>query len=169
MKFISLTLLLSLLLMTPATAQDTELKDDIEQLKKDVLKLNRNLFILEEDLLFPANTQLNVFVSVDSGQLFELDSIQLKIDDKVVSNHLYTQIERSALKRGGVQKLYLGNLQSGAHELIALFIGKGPNDRDYRRGLTVEFEKQDDPIFIQLMILDDSASEQPLFESKVWE
>jgi hypothetical protein len=148
---------------------DTQLEQDIQSLKKDVLKLNKNLFILEEDLLFPANTQFSVFISMDSGQLFALDSVQLKIDDKVVANHLYTERELHALQRGGVQRLYIGNLASGKHEIIAIYTGKGPNKRDYRRGQTVEIEKGSEPQFIELQIIDDPTKEQPVFKTRVWE
>ncbi len=148
---------------------ETELQKNIQALKKDVLKLNRNLFILEEDLLFPANTQFSVFLSMDAGQLFSLDSVQLKIDDKVLASHLYTEREISALKRGGVQRLYIGNLASGEHEVIAIFTGKGPSQRDYRRGETIKIEKASDPLFIELQIIDDPAKEQPVFKTRVWE
>lgn len=148
---------------------DTELQQDIQDLKKDVLKLNRNLFILEEDLLFPANTQFSVFLSMDAGQLFTLDAVQLKIGNKVVANHLYTERELTALKRGGIQRLYIGNLPSGEHEIIALFTGKGPSDRDYRRGETITIEKGSDPQFVELQIIDNPGKEQPEFKSRVWE
>jgi hypothetical protein len=42
-----------------------------------VIDLNRDLFVLEEELLFPANTQVAVFVSMDVGDFFALDSISL--------------------------------------------------------------------------------------------
>ncbi len=147
----------------------TELQQEIQDLKKQVLKLNRNLFILEEDLLFPANTQFSVFLSMDSGQLFTLDAVQLKIDNKIVSNHLYTERELAALRRGGVQRLYIGNLPSGEHEIIAIFTGKGPNERDYRRGETIKIEKGSDPQFVELQIIDNPTKEQPDFKSRVWE
>jgi hypothetical protein len=155
----------------PATAQDpaTELEASIQGLKNDLLKLNKNLFILEEDLLFPANTQFSVFLSMDSGQLFTLDSVQLKIDDKMIAAHLYTERELDALKRGGVQRLYIGNLASGKHEITAIFSGKGPNNRDYRRGESIEIEKGSDPQFVQLQIIDDPGKEQPVFKTQIWE
>ncbi len=166
-----LLLLLSSALITPSSISaqqpDSALQQEIRDLKKQVLTLNRNLFILEEDLLFPANTQFNVFLSIDAGQLFALDSVQLKIDDKVVTNYLYTQRELDALKRGGVQRLFQGNLASGEHEIIALFVGKGPNGRDYRRGTTLKLEKGSDPQYVELQIIDDPSKEQPLFEAKV--
>lgn len=173
-KAIYLAIICCLSFMLPVNAQVaeepvTELQQDIQDLKKDVLKLNRNLFILEEDLLFPANTQFSVFLSMDSGQLFTLDAVQLKIDDKVIANHLYTEREIGALKRGGVQRLFIGNLASGKHEIIAIFTGKGPNDRDYRRGETIEIEKGSDPQFIELQIIDDPGKEQPTFKTRIWE
>ena len=172
-KTIPLILVLLMGFMLPVYTQDaepiTELQQNIQNLKQDVLKLNRNLFILEEDLLFPSNTQFSVFLSMDSGKLFSLDAVQLKIDDKVIANHLYTEREIEALKRGGVQRLYLGNLASGKHEIIAIFTGKGPQNRDYRRGETIQVEKGSDPQFIELQIIDNPTKEQPEFITKIWE
>ena len=149
--------------------QKTTLDTQIQDLKKEVLDLNRDLFLLEEDLLFPANTQFTVFVSIDTGTTFDLDSVQLKINDTVVANHLYTEREVSALKRGGVQRFYIGNLTSGDHELVAFFIGKGPNNRDYKRGATVKVTKGTDPQFVELKISDSVTKYQPEFIVKVWE
>lgn len=177
-KVIRIVLLFSLMLLLNVqhiNAQEaepepvTELQQEIQDLKKDVLKLNRNLFILEEDLLFPSNTQFSVFLSLDAAQLFTLDAVQLKVDDKVIANHLYTERELDALKRGGVQRLFIGNLASGKHEIIAIFTGKGPNKRDYRLGETLTIEKGSDPQFIELQIIDDPAKEQPVLKTRIWE
>ena len=149
--------------------QNTALDSDIEALKKEVLSLNRDLFILEEDLLFPSNTQFSVFLSMDTGLFFSLDSVQLKIDDKNIANHLYTERELAALRRGGVQRLYIGNLSSGEHEIVAIFTGTGPKGRDYRRGESIVVEKTTEPQFIEFTIADDTAKEQPRFDVRIWE
>ncbi|MGH8795919.1 MAG: AraC family transcriptional regulator, partial [Caldimonas sp.] len=141
----------------------------IQDAKSDVIKLNRDLLVLEEELLFPANTQVALFVSMDVGKLFELDSVQVKLDDKVVANYLYTPLEVQALHRGGVQRVYLGNLKVGEHELVAFFTGKGPHDRDYKRGATVKFDKSTDPKYIELRIQDSLGKLQPEFDVKVWQ
>ena len=141
----------------------------IQGLKQNVIELNRDLLALEEELLFPANTQVAVFVSMDVGTLFQLDSVQLKLDDKVVTNYLYTDHELQALYRGGVQRLYLGNLRAGSHELVAIFTGKGPHDRDYRRGATLTFDKTTGPKYIELQIRDETRSQQPAFHVKEWQ
>jgi hypothetical protein len=141
----------------------------VQDVKSDVIKLNRDLLVLEEELLFPANTQVALFVSMDVGKLFELDSVQIKLDDKVVANYLYTPLEVQALHRGGVQRVYLGNLRTGPHELVAFFTGKGPHDRDYKRGATVKFEKGTDAKYIELRIQDLLQKLQPEFDVKVWQ
>lgn len=165
-------ILFALLSISIASAADNtpgKLSKDIQNIKKEIVNLNKDLFILEEDLLFPANTQFSVFLSMDVGEYFSLDSVQIKIDDKIVANHLYTTNESNALKRGGVQRIYLGNLASGEHEIVAFFVGQGPNKRDYRRGSTIKATKTPEPSFIEFRITDDEGKQQPHFTSKVWE
>jgi hypothetical protein len=151
------------------TKDELIVNSEIEHLKNQVLELNSELFVLEEDLLFSANTQVSVFVSVDVDSLFELDSVQIKIDDKVVGNHLYTAREAGSLKRGGIQRLYLGNLTSGEHELTAFFIGKGPSKRNFKRAVTKMLDKTESAKFIELKIIGNTRKEQPDFIVKVWE
>lgn len=171
---------LSLLLLPMATAEEAaptpavsaevrSLGEQVENLKKEVLDLNRDLFMLEEELLFPATTQTTIFLALNSGVFFALDAVELKIDGKTVTHYLYTEREVAALAKGGVQKLHVENLRSGKHELVATFTGKGPNGRDYRRAASYEFEKGLEPKFIQLKISDVSAKEQPEFTISAWE
>jgi hypothetical protein len=150
---------------TASTSLDTRVQD----LKSDVIKLNRDLLVLEEELLFPAGTQVAVFVSMDVGKLFELDSLQVKLNDKLVTNYLYTPNEVQALHRGGVQRAFVGNLKSGTHEIVAFFTGKGPHERDYKRGTTIKFDKGQEPKYIELRIKDSTGKLQPEFEVKVWQ
>jgi hypothetical protein len=145
------------------------LDQEIQGLKKDAVDLNKDLFILEEELLFPANTQVAVFLSMDVGEFFALDSVQLKIDQKEVINYLYTPREVEALLKGGVQRLYVGNLKVGPHELVAFFNGKGPNDRPYKRGASLHFEKAVGAKYLELKIDDRQRKLEPEFEIKDWE
>ena len=152
-----------------AAASSASLDTRIQEAKGDVIRLNRDLLVLEEELLFPANTQVAVFLSMDVGKLFELGSVQVKLDDKIVANYLYTPLEVKALHRGGVQRMYLGNLKSGSHEIVALFTGGGPHFRDYKRGATVKFDKGTEPKYIELQIKDSAGKLQPEFVVKVWQ
>ena len=152
-----------------ALAVTASVDNEMQSLKDEVLDLNRELFMLEEELLFPANTQVAVFVSMDVGEFFDLDSVQLKIDDKPISNYLYTEREVAALLRGGVHRIYLGNLRTGEHELTAVFTGQGPHTRDYRRGATLKVEKGIGAKFVELRISDRESKQQPEFLVKEWE
>jgi hypothetical protein len=156
----------------PAASSDAStraLDEQIQDLKQSVVDLNKDLFVLEEELLFPANTQVAVFVSMDVGEFFGLDSVTLKIDNREVGNYLYTPREVAALLKGGVQRLYVGNLKAGSHQLVALFSGKGPNERDYRRGAAIKFEKGVGAKYLELKITDRVRRQQPEFEIKDWE
>jgi hypothetical protein len=154
--------------VAPAAAP-ASLDNRIQDLKGDVIKLNRDLLVLEEELLFPANTQVAIFVSMDVGTMFALDSVRVKLDDKDVAAYLYTPAEVQALHRGGVQRLYVGNLKAGTHELVAFFTGKGPHERDYKRGATLKIDKDTGPKYIELQIRDSTGKLQPEFEVKVWQ
>jgi hypothetical protein len=162
----------SLLLAADETASQNEfrsLDENVQDLKKEVLDLNRDLFLLEEELLFPANSQVAFFVSMDVGEYFDLDSVSLKIDGKEVSNYLYTSREVKALLRGGVHRVHMGNLKVGDHELVAVFIGEGPHIRDYRRGATLNFSKGIGAKYVELKITDRVEKQQPEFVINEWE
>ena len=143
------------------------LDSDLERVKKDLLKLKRDLVILEEDLLFPASSQVAVFLSMDIGDLFKLDAVTVKLNGKEVAHHLYTDRQIDALYRGGIQKLFVGNVKQGRNRLTAFFTGRGPSGRDYRRATTVEFDKTFEPAFVELAISDSGASYQPEFNAAV--
>ena len=151
------------------TPERSALDAEVQGLRREVVDLNRDLFMLEEDLLFPASTQIAVFVSMDVGTFFDLDSVQIRIDGKEVSNYLYTAREREALLRGGVQRIWLGNMKAGEHELVAFFTGQGTHERDYKRGTTLTIDKGVGAKYVELRISDRLRKLQPEFVVKVWE
>ncbi len=142
--------------------------EPLEQLRKDLLDLNRDLFLLEEDLLFPASTQMAVFVSLDIGAFFRLDSIKLSVDGKDVSHYLYTERDLDALRRGGVHKLWLGNLTAGEHELVAIFTGMGPGERPMTRATRMQLVKAAGAKLVELRVVDDDARQQVRFDVREW-
>ena len=144
------------------------LSGEIQELKQSVIALNKNLRVLEEDLLFPANTQVNVFLSLDVGKFFTLESVKLKLDGKVVASHIYTDKELQALAKSGIHKLHMANLSIGEHNLSAFFTGNGPNGRDYKRGTTLVINKENGPKYVELKITDSSLKLQPEFSVREW-
>ncbi|MGX5173747.1 AraC family transcriptional regulator [Aliikangiella sp. IMCC44653] len=142
--------------------------EKLENLKKDVLSVNRDLFILEEDLLFPASTQVAVYLSMDIGQFFSLDNVKLKIDDKDVTHYLYTENDTKALLKGAIQKLYVGNLSVGEHEVVAIVIGTGPYKRDFRKAVAFKFTKDSEASALEIQIRDDETKQQPKLNVIEW-
>jgi len=152
----------------PAKGGPAKSAEQVESLKESVLTLNRDLLILEEELLYPASSQVAVYVSMDLGTYFALDAIKLEIDNKLVASELYTDKQTKALFRGGVQRLYMGNLKAGEHEISAFFTGRGPQ-QDYKRGAKIVINKAQEPVVLELRIIDSTAQLQPVFDIKQWQ
>ena len=144
------------------------LSKEIQGLKKSVVDLNKDLQLMEEELLFPSSTQLSLFVSLDIGQFFTLESVKVKLNGKQVASHLYSDKQRQALARGGVQSLYITNLNLGKHTIAAFFTGIGPNGRPYKRATELEFQKKQGSQYLELAIIDDSAKQEAKFTIKQW-
>lgn len=142
--------------------------EKLESLKSEVLAVNRDLFILEEDLLFPASTQLAAYFSVDIGYFFSLDNIKITIDDKPVTHHLYTEKDTNALYRGAIQKVYLGNVSTGEHQIVAILIGYGPHKREYRIAESFTFEKGTEAKALEIQLRDDTGKQQPKLKVVEW-
>ena len=152
----------------PGAAAYTGAAADLETIKQAALALNRDLLLLEEELLFPASTQVIVYVAMDVGEFFALEAVRLMVDDKLVASYLYTDDQTTALFRGGYQRLYVGNVKAGEHEVTAFFTGKGPAGRDLQRAASLTFAKDQRASVIELRIVDSAAKQQPLFEIKQW-
>ena len=120
-----------------ASAQDLagdnmrSLDGQVQEIKSDVLSIAAELNTLEERLLFPSHTQVSLFISIPENEDFRLDAVQIKIDGELATHHIYSFKELDALKKGGVQKIYTGNLPTGDHDLNVTMIGKLANGKDF--------------------------------------
>ncbi|WP_299582844.1 hypothetical protein [uncultured Microbulbifer sp.] len=128
------------------------LDEQIQDVKKDVIDLTATLAQLEEKLLFPSNTQVALFVSIADEKPFELESVEVKLNGEIVAHHLYTYREIESLQKGGVQKIYTGNVQAGAHPLQVRFIGKTPSGKKYRANASYQVDKAVGPKFVEIRI-----------------
>jgi hypothetical protein len=138
------------------------LDEQVQDIKKDVLNLSSELARLEEKLLFPSNTQVSLFVSMNEGDDFRLDSVQLKLGEKVVAQHLYSYRELEALQSGGVQRLYLGNIITGEHDLVVSYSGKAPAGGEYKRSGSYRINKDVGPKFVEIKIAGPETTEQDI-------
>ncbi len=150
------------------TAGDAKLESNIEELKAEVVELNRELFELEEQLLYPATTSFAVFVSMDSVKNFELSSVKLELDQETVTSHLYANEQVDALRRGGIQKLYQGNLKPGMHHLKAHIQGKDSDGRPLQRTVVVDFGKARSSKYLEVKISQNPKQQLPEFAIVEW-
>lgn len=152
--------LLAVALPARAEGDAPALDAELQQFKKDMLDVNKRLLIMEEELLFPANAQLTVFVSLDVGRFLVPDTITLELDGKAVQSHLYTAREVEALKRGAVQRLLTTIVKPGPHRVTAVLAGADAHGRPVRRAASAEFTKEDAQHYLRLRIVDDTAAQQ---------
>lgn len=151
-----------------AEADLKEVSKSIQDLKQNVITLNKDLRLMEEKLLFPSSTKYTIFVSVSSGTFFTLESIKLRLDGKLVATQIYSDKQRQAMLRGGVHKLYVTNLNEGDHTATLFFTGVGSGGRDYKRASNIEFKKGPAGEYLEVAISDDSVTQEPVFAIKQW-
>ena len=153
------SLALGLVCTCAALASEQDNQDQkIQPIKQQALELNRDLLILEEEILFPSHSRMTMFLSMDAGDFFHPDEVSLSIDGKQVTHHLYTQEQREALRLGGAQRLYMGNVEIGEHDIVVVSTGKGPGDLDYRETTEFTLKKASGTRNLELKI---SASTDP--------
>ena len=134
------------------------LDEQVQEIKSDVLGIAAELNQLEEKLLYPSTTQAAVFVSLVRGETFRLDSVEIQLDGKPVAHHLYSFKELEALQKGGVQRIYTGNIRSGAHDLQVLLTGKTADGSDLRRTERFKLSKEAGPKIVELSLAAQSIS-----------
>ncbi len=144
------------------------LDDQVQSLRKDVLNLSQDLSRLQNNLLTPAATQISVFVSLDAQESMNIEAMQLQLDDRPVANYIYTAGEQEALRHGGVQRLYAGNVAVGPHRLSAAVTGKDATGNEKRGAVNGKFEKSMAAKFIEIK-LTKGAADTPQLILKEWE
>jgi hypothetical protein len=139
---------------SPSETPMPSLDEQVQDIKSDVLEIAAELRNLEERLLFPSNTQVAVFVSLDleEGNLLELDSVQIQIDGQPAAHHIYSFKELEALRKGGVQRLYTGNVRTGKHQLEVAVAGRTADGEDFVRSESFSFTKEVDPKLVGISL-----------------
>ena len=128
------------------------LDEQVQEIKSDVLGIAAELNQLEEKLLYPSNTQVAVFVSLANGETFRLDSVEIQLGGKPVAHHLYTFKELEALRMGGVQRIYTGNIRTGEHDLQVSVSGKSAGGSDLRKTESFKVNKDVGPKIVEISL-----------------
>jgi hypothetical protein len=128
------------------------LDEQVQEIKSDVLGIAAELNQLEEKLLYPSNTQVAVFVSLAGGETFRLDSVEIQLDGEPVAHHLYAFKELEALRKGGVQRIYTGNVRSGEHDIQVLVLGKTEGGTDFKKSGRFKVAKNAGPKIVEISL-----------------
>lgn len=128
------------------------LDEQVQDIKKDVLAISTELNLLEEKLLYPSNTQVSLFVSLTTDSGFRLDAVEIQLDGKPVAHHIYSFKELEALRSGGIQRIYTGNIRTGEHELTVAYLGQTSLGNDYRKTQSYRFKKGVGPGMVEISL-----------------
>jgi hypothetical protein len=164
--------LVALLLLCPGSAQGWARQDDrqqmrgldeqVQELKSDVLSISAELSRLEEKLLYPSGTQVAIFIALAAGDPMRLDAVRLQIDGQLVAHYIYSAKELEALRKGGVQRVYVGNVATGDHQLDVLVDGKLEGGADFSRTGHFVFRKEVQPALVELRLAGPNSANPPI-------
>ena len=147
---------------TPDQKQMRDLDEQVQQTKSDVLSIAAELNQLEEKLLYPSGTQVAIFVALAKGDELRLDAVRLQIDGQLVAHYIYSAKELEALRKGGVQRIYVGNVATGDHKLNVLVDGKLKSGGDFNRTDHFTFRKEVKPKLVELTVAGPDAGSTPI-------
>ena len=156
------------LLIAPVAAM-AELDEEFERLSAEVASHSARVFALEQKVLHPANTRLAVFLTLQSRDALDLDSVELFINGHPVSSHLYSDRERESLERGAIQRLFTGNLENGEHELKTVITARSADDDFVRRESTHNFRKRPGVLRLQMSLEARAPDYEPRVSFMEWE
>jgi hypothetical protein len=146
----------------PDQRQMRDLDEQVQQTKSDVLSISAELNQLEEKLLYPSGTQVAVFVALAKGDELRLDAVRLQIDGQLVAHYIYSAKELEALRKGGVQRIYVGNVTTGEHQLNVLVDGKLKGGADFNRTEHFTFRKEVKPKLVELTVAGPDSGNTPI-------
>ncbi len=141
------------------------LEGQVQSLKRDILGFSRDLHSLMKEALFPAETQLAVYISADSAVGFQISSLQITLDGKAIANRVYSPAENGALREGGVQRLFLGRVDPGKHKLTISYLVSEAEGRSFRGDKSFDFSKDETSKILEVII---SGGTQPDLNLKEW-
>jgi len=143
-------------------AQMKGLDEQVQEIKSDVLGIAAELNRLEEKLLYPSNTHVAVFVAMDKGNSLRLDAVRIQVDGELAAHHIYSHKELEALRKGGVQRIYIGNVATGEHKLEVVVDGKLEGGADFSRTERFTFSKEVKPRLLGLTLAGPRSGNNPI-------
>ncbi len=155
--------LLTFILLLPTAlshAESPPLDEQIQSVKQQALHLSERLSRIEQQLLYPDSTQINLFVSLAPDVGVTLQAVRVDIDGERVATHVYDANENLALRKGGVQRLYTGNLIPGRHAVQWQVQALDRDGGELRLRESLTLDKGDDAVFVEARIVADGPAQR---------
>jgi hypothetical protein len=128
------------------------LDEQVQEIKGDVLSIAAELNLLEEKLLYPSHTQISMFMALAEGEQSRLDAVEVLLDGTPVAHHLYTYRELEALRMGGVQRIYTGNIKTGGHDVQVKIMGESEGGSAFERSENFRVQKGVGPSIVEITL-----------------
>jgi hypothetical protein len=157
----------ALLPATMALADERDsLEADMQDVKRLALEMHRDLIVTQDTKVFPEETQVDIFISMDIGVFFDVQSVKVVVDGAEAGEQAYSRKQARALTSGATQKIFVGNLSEGKHELTAIVSGVG---RHYpiRRGITLNLDKKPGTQVVNIRLSDGEDRQDLALVAKV--
>ena len=130
---------LSLLAVSAVAANG--LDEELERLSAEVASHSERVFALEQKVLHPANTRLAVFLTLQSRDALDLDSVEL----------------------------FVNGLENGEHELKTVITARSADDDFVRRESTHKFRKRPGVLRLQMSLEARAPDYEPRVSFVEWE
>jgi hypothetical protein len=146
LKIVAVGMLFGVWSSNGVTEEDTKaqvrlLDEQVQDFKSEVLDISSSLIQLDQNFSYPENTRVSIFLEIGQGNKSLFDEVILKIDGKDITQYKYTPMEFEALQRGGIQRIYTGNIQNGAHSLAVELFGIANSGMGYQQKAELIFTK----------------------------
>jgi hypothetical protein len=141
---------------------------EVQAIKQEILDINRDLSSLEEELLYPPEHRLTIFLSLSSGTTMDLKTITIYLDEDTLVHHKYSKSEMEALRKGGVHKAYIGSIRKGKHVLQAQLRGTDRKDRVFDIVNNAAFTKRQSTKYVELRVSESSLRRVPRLTIQSW-
>jgi hypothetical protein len=137
------TIFILLFIACGVQAKALNSSEKLSELKHDVVTLNSDIMRLKMSLAAVKHEQLTILLQLNKSPDFELYNIKLRLNSTVVVDFDYSDREVSALENQGVQRLYVGKLTPGIHQVTAFLTGTQSDGNIYKRGAMLKLIKSE--------------------------
>jgi len=138
-----------------------------QKTKLETLQIVKDAAQLIEDVGYPEESRVKIYLSHGPGKYFGLQKITVLIDGIDKSEFNYNEKQSQALLRGGSNRVYLGNASEGIHELVVVFEGGDRKGNIIKKAETWLFDKKPGEYIIVLNVVDNELSLRPDFSYKI--